>query len=44
MTAVEMTAPAPERIFVFEKMGKGEFTPDEFAAWLRSFAKPIKGH
>ena len=39
---MDLTAPAPERIFVFEKMGKGEFTPDEFAAWLRSFAKPMK--
>ena len=40
---MELTAPAHERLLVFEKMGIGEFTPDEFAAWLRSFAKSIKG-
>ena len=31
----DVTAPAAERVLVFEKLGKGELEPDEFAGWLR---------
>lgn len=28
-----------ERVLVFEKLGKGELAPDEFAGWLRLHGK-----
>ncbi len=28
-----------ERVLVFEKLGKGEIAPDEFAEWLRRHGK-----
>jgi len=31
----DLTAQAVERVLVFEKLGKGELAPDEFAGWLR---------
>jgi death on curing protein len=35
----DLTAPAVERVLVFEKLAKGELTPDEFAGWLRRHGK-----
>ena len=35
----DLTAPAVERVLVFEKLGKGELAPDEFARWLRRHGK-----
>ena len=35
----DLTAPAVERVLVFEKLGKGELAPDEFARWLRHHGK-----
>jgi death-on-curing protein len=39
----DLTAPAVERVLVFEKLGKGELAPDEFAGWLRRHAKIFIG-
>ena len=38
----DLTAQAVERVLVFEKLGKGEITPDEFAGWLRRHGKIIE--
>ncbi len=35
----DLTAPAVERVLVFEKLGRGELAPDEFARWLRRYGK-----
>ena len=35
----DLTATAVERVLVFEKLGKGELAPDEFARWLRRHGK-----
>ncbi len=35
----DLTAQAVERVLVFEKLGKGELAPDEFARWLRRHGK-----
>ena len=35
----DLTAQAVERVLVFEKLGKGELAPDEFAGWLRLHGK-----
>jgi len=35
----DLTAPAVERVLIFEKLGKGELSPDEFARWLRRHGK-----
>ena len=35
----DLTAPAVERVLVFEKLGKGELVPDEFSGWLRRQGK-----
>ena len=35
----DLTAQAVERVLVFEKLGKGELAPDEFAGWLRRHGK-----
>jgi death on curing protein len=40
----DLTAPAVERVLVFEKLAKGELTPDEFAGWLRHHAKIFEEH
>ena len=34
-----LTAHAVERVLIFEKLGKGELAPDEFAKWLRRHGK-----
>ena len=34
-----LTAQAVERVLIFEKLGKGELAPDEFARWLRRHGK-----
>ena len=31
----DLTAQATERVLVFEKLGRGELKPEEFAGWLR---------
>ena len=31
-----------ERVLVFEKLGKGELAPDEFAGWLRRHGKILE--
>ena len=31
----DLTAKDTERVLVFEKLGRGELNPDEFAEWLR---------
>ena len=38
----DLTAPAVERVLVFEKLGKGELAPDEFAGWLRLHGKILE--
>ena len=38
----DLTAPAVERVLIFEKLGKGELSPDEFARWLRRHGKIIQ--
>ena len=38
----DLTAQAVERVLVFEKLGKGELAPDEFARWLRRHGKIFK--
>ena len=35
----DLKAKATERVLVFEKLGKGELKPDEFAEWLRPNGK-----
>ena len=35
----DLTAPAVERVLIFEKLGKGGLAPDEFAGWLRRHGK-----
>ena len=35
----DLTAQAVERVLIFEKLGKGELAPDEFARWLRRHRK-----
>jgi death-on-curing protein len=35
----DLTAQAVERVLVFEKLGRGELAPDEFARWLRRHGK-----
>jgi hypothetical protein len=35
---------AVERVLVFEKLGKGELAPDEFAGWLRRHGKILEEH
>ena len=35
----DLTAQAVERVLIFEKLGKGELAPDEFARWLRCYGK-----
>ena len=35
----DLTAQAVERVLVFEKLGKGDLAPDEFAGWLRRHGK-----
>lgn len=35
----DLAAPAVERVLVFEKLGKGELSPGDFAAWLREHAE-----
>jgi len=35
----DLTAQAVERVLVFEKLGKGELAPGEFARWLRRHGK-----
>jgi death-on-curing protein len=35
----DLTAPAVERVLIFEKLGKGELSPDVFARWLRRHGK-----
>jgi death-on-curing protein len=35
----DLTAPAVKRVLIFEKLGKGELSPDEFARWLRRHGK-----
>ena len=35
----DLTAPAAERVVVFEELGWGRLSPDEFAAWLRRNGK-----
>jgi len=35
----DLTAQAVERVLIFEKLAKGELTPDEFAKWLRLHGK-----
>jgi death-on-curing protein len=35
----DLTAKATERVLVFEKLGRGELKPDEFAEWLRRHGK-----
>ncbi len=35
----DLTAKAVERVLVFEKLGKGELAPVEFARWLRRHGK-----
>jgi len=38
----DLTAPAVERVLVFERLGKGELAPDEFARWLRHHGKILE--
>jgi len=40
----DLTAPAAERVLVFEKLGKGELVPDQFAKWLRRYGKNLEEH
>ena len=35
----DLTAQAIERVLVFEKLGNGELSPEEFARWLRRHGK-----
>ena len=35
----DLTAKPVERVLVFERLGKGEIAPDEFAGWLRRHGK-----
>ena len=35
----DLTAQAVERVLVFEKLGRGDLAPDEFARWLRRHGK-----
>jgi death-on-curing protein len=35
----DLATPAVERVLIFEKLGKGELSPDEFAGWLRCHGK-----
>jgi hypothetical protein len=35
----DLTASAVERVLVFEKLGKRELAPNEFARWLRRHRK-----
>jgi death-on-curing protein len=35
----DLTAPAVERVLVFEKIGRGELAPDKLARWLRRHGK-----
>jgi death-on-curing protein len=35
----DLTAQAVVRVLVFEKLGRGELAPDEFARWLRRHGK-----
>ena len=39
LNAHHLTAPAVERVLVFEKLGRGELAPNEFARWLRRHGK-----
>ena len=39
LNGCDLTAPAVERVLVFEKLGKGELVPDEFSGWLRRHGK-----
>lgn len=36
---VGLTAPAAERVLIFERVGAGQLSQDELAAWLRKNAK-----
>ena len=38
----DLAAPAVERVFIFEKLGKGGLAPDEFAGWLRCHGKILQ--
>jgi len=40
----DLTAQAVERVLFFEKLGKGEIAPDEFAGWLRRHGKIFEEH
>jgi len=35
LNGARLTAPLAERVLVFERLGAGEMTREEFAAWLR---------
>lgn len=36
MNGYDLSAPAAERVVVFERLGKGALTQDGFASWLRT--------
>ena len=38
----DLKAQATERVLVFEKLGRGELKPDEFAGWLRRQGKSFE--
>ncbi len=37
LNGFDLTAPAAERVLIFEKLGKGSLEQDELAAWLRGY-------
>ncbi len=42
LNGFDLTAPAIERVLVFEKLGKGDIGQDELAVWLREYGTTIK--
>ncbi len=44
LNGFDLTAPAVERVLIFEKLGKGDLEQDDLAAWLREYGISIKGN
>ena len=41
--AHDLSAPPVQRVIVFEKLGKGDLSKGDFAAWLRAHGRQLQG-